>query len=394
MTTGQGLLIRQDFIPITKVIIKVHNMRYYLLLSLPLLLCSMGCRQTDESSDSQPGPSNEISAAQISMIIEKAKGLPDQAQMAIAVIENGKPQFYGIKVENDSALIFDNHQLVFEIGSITKVFTSTLLAELVLEEKVALDDPINKFLDFTIKDEVQMSLKQLATHSSGLPRVPASLALPTVDMSNPYKEYDEATLKIYLTEKLEMTHVPGEVFEYSNLGGGLLGYVLEQVAGLSYEDLLQKYIFSKYQMRQSTTHREIIADQLVVGLNDEGEEVSQWDMAVLMGAGGIVSTVEDLAQFALAQFDDSNKALSLTREKFFAVSDQFSSGLGWSVIARDSGAIWNWHNGGTGGYSSSMIMNVEQQNAVIILSNISALGELSSQVTGLCPALMGSLEGE
>jgi len=369
-------------------------MRNYLLGCLVIVLIGIGCKQTDEIADPPLVPKNDITAAQASMIMEKAKDLPNHAQIAIAIIENGESQFYGIKVEKDSALVFDNHQLVFEIGSITKVFTSTLLAQLVMEEKVALDDPINKFLDLTIKDGVQMSLKQLATHTSGLPRVPASLALPTVDMSNPYKDYDEATLRTYLTQKLEMAHPPGEVSEYSNLGGGLLGYVLEQVTATSYEDLLQAYIFSKYEMPHSTTRRERIADQLVMGLNDEGDEVPNWDMAVLMGAGGILSTVEDLTQFTLAQFDETNSALALTREKFFTVSDQFSSGLGWSVITRDSTAIWNWHNGGTGGYSSSMIMDVEQKNAVILLSNISALGELSSQVTSLCPALMETLERE
>lgn len=360
-------------------------MKNYLLLSLCLFLSNVGNSQVDES---------KWNAAQVSLINEKAKGLPNQGQMAIAIIENGVTKFYGIKIENDSVLTFDNHQMVFEIGSITKVFTSTLLAQLVLEEKVELDDPINDFLDFTIKDQVQMSFKQLATHTSGLPRVPASLALPSVDMRNPYKDYDEASLKAYLTEKLEMTHPPGEVSEYSNLGGGLLGYVLEQVAEASYEDLLQTYIFSKYQMPHSTTERELIADKLIMGLNDEGEEVPNWDLAVLMGAGGIVSTVQDLAQFAMAHFDETHQELALTREKFFTVTDNFSSGLGWSVITRDSGSIWNWHNGGTGGYSSSMIMDVKRKNAVIILSNISALGTLTSQVTSLCPELMETLEAK
>ena len=105
--------------------------------------------------------------------------------MAIAIIAGGEPRFYGVKVEDDSTLVFDNHQFVFEIGSITKVFTATLLAQLL------------------------------------------------VDMSNPHKDYDEATLRTYLTQKLEMAHPPGEVSEYSNLGGGLLGYVLEQVTARS-----------------------------------------------------------------------------------------------------------------------------------------------------------------
>lgn len=185
---------------------------------------------------------------------------------------------------------------------------------------------------------------------------------------------------------------PGEKCDYSNLGAGLLGYVLSQIDDTSYENMLREYIFSKYKMNNSTTYRERIEDRLIKGLNDKGEEVPNWDMSVLMGAGGILSTAEDLSKFAVAQFNNLNKELNLTRESFFKVSENYSMGLGWSVITTDYGAEWNWHNGGTGGYTSSMIIDCNKKNSVIILSNISALGGLTSSVTSLCPALMKTLK--
>uniref|UniRef100_UPI0030EB8E87 serine hydrolase domain-containing protein n=1 Tax=uncultured Cyclobacterium sp. TaxID=453820 RepID=UPI0030EB8E87 len=193
---------------------------------------------------------------------------------------------------------------------------------------------------------------------------------------------------------LIMKHKPGEVSDYSNLGVGLLGYVLSNKTQMTYEEMLQKKIFSKYGMVASTTLRSIVENKLVIGLNDKGEEVSNWDMSVLMGAGGILSSLNDMSKFALAQFDSLNRELVLSRTAFFEVTENYSMALGWSVIQTESGAVWNWHNGGTGGYTSSMIIDVKAKNGVIILSNISALGELTNTITSLAPALMDDIKGE
>ena len=358
-------------------------MKKHLLISLLFIIYSFGNAQIRES-DSQT--ENALTQEQKELIFEKAKAFPDKAQLSIALIENGEVKFYGIKRRKDSTVAINNYQRVFEIGSITKVFTGTLLANSVIDKKIKLKNDINEYLGYFLKDSVGISFEQLATHTAGLPRVPPSLE--TVSLANPYKGYGEERLKTYLTEELEMLQSPGEKCEYSNLGVGLLGYLLEKITHISYEKMLQAKIFSKYKMVNSTTDRNKIKDRLVMGLNDEGTEVPNWDMEVFMGAGGILSSVEDLSIFALAQFDDENKELRFARTSFFKISENFSMGLGWSIITVESGAKWNWHNGGTGGYTSSMIIDTKAKSGVIILSNISAIGELATNVTSLCPELM------
>lgn len=366
-------------------------MKNCILLLLVLVITSCGNHQA-KAPDAQAGYEGLITEQQHELVLNKVKALPNQAQLAIAIIEDGSVSYFGIKRERDSTVVIRNHDKVFEIGSITKVFTGTLLAGYVVEDEVALGGLINDALSLSLKNDVEISFEQLATHTSGLPRVPASL--DSVSLENPYKEFGEEALEAYLTEDLVMLQEPGEKCDYSNLGGGLLGYVLSRVAQNTYEGILQERIFSKYNMLTSTTIRNEVEDKLVVGLNDQGEEVANWDMSVLMGAGGILSTVEDLSKFAIAQFDSTNTELVLSRTEHFKVSDQFSMGLGWSVIKSESGSNWNWHNGGTGGYTSSMIVDVAAKNAVVILSNVSALGELTGNVTSLSPELMNAIGGE
>ena len=360
-------------------------MKKLLITLFSLLLFSQGFSQP---SNSEQGIS--LSLEQREWIDKKAEELPNQAQLAVAIIHEGEVGFYGVKRQADSTVIVSNADSVFEIGSITKVFTSTLLSSLALEERLELEIPINEFLPFDIKDSVRFTFAQLATHTSGLPRIPASLMFASLD--NPYKDYDEERLETYLQTELHMQNEPGKASEYSNLGAAVLGYVLEKIDQRSYEDMLQGLIFSRYRMSNSTTDRALINEKLVKGINDAGEEVPNWDMAAFVGAGGILSTVSDLSKFALAQFDTAETALALTRKPFFTINDNYSMGLGWSVIQTESGDTWNWHNGGTGGYTSSMIIDVKKRNGVIVLSNITALGSLSPLASGLAPELMGTFE--
>lgn len=366
-------------------------MKNYLFILALLLIACKGKGQTREAINAQDEQKKGLTKEQSDLIFEKVKMFPNQTQIAIAIVSDGEAKYFGVKRENDSILTIENHKKVFEIGSITKVFTATLLANFVVNGKIGLDDNINDFIGFKIKDNIKISFKQLATHTSGLPRVPESLSSPSLSLLNPYKNFTEQELKRYLTEKLVMLHNPGEKSEYSNLGAGLLGFVLGKIDNSSYEDLIQTKIFEKYSMLNSTTIRSKIRDKLVMGLNENGEEVPNWDMGVLMGAGGILSTSEDLSKFALANFDANNKDLALTRIPHHKATDDFATGLAWGVIKTESDAKWYWHNGGTGGYTSSMIVDTEEKNSVIVLSNITALGAMAGEVMSLCPELMKTL---
>lgn len=331
-----------------------------------------------------------ITKEQSEIIFESTKKFPNNTQISIAIINNGKVFYYGINKGNDTISTIENQKSVFEIGSISKVFTSTLLANFVIDGKVKLNENINEYLKTPLNNSAKISFTDLANHTSGLPRLPTNLDLAKVNPENPYIEYKEKDMKEYLSKYLELSN-KGE-YQYSNLGAGLLGYTLSKIENDTYESLLQKKIFSKYDMQNSTAEIDKIKGNLVRGLNNEGKEIPNWEFSVLAGAGAIFSTIEDLSHFAISQFDYSNKELKLTREKTFEINEKMDIGLGWHILKSQSENLWYWHNGGTGGYSSSMAIDVKKKNGIIILSNVSAFNPNMGNIDKLCFELMKTLE--
>jgi len=366
-------------------------MKDNLFILIGILIFNYGFGQTNNVINDLEIIENKISEKQAEIIFEKAKIFPEDTQFSIGIIKNGNISYYGVKRSNDTWQNVDNHRDIFEIGSITKVFTSTLLADFILEEKIKLDDPVQKYFDFPIAND-EITVLQLANHTSGLPKLPSNLDLETVDQSNPYKDYNEQKLKEYIADDLEILNTPGTTYEYSNIGAGILAYLLEEQSQLTYEELLQKFILSKYNMNHTSTNKDEIKLKLVDGLDSEGNKTSNWDLNGLVGAGGILSNIEDLSKFALAQFNNENEALALTREATFDISEYgMEAGLAWKIIKPFEGLRWHAHNGGTGGYSSLMALDVENKNGVIILSNVSAFNQNNGNVDQLCFELMKTL---
>lgn len=330
--------------------------------------------KTINALDSYPKEIAEI-------IFLKSKDFPNNTQLSIAVIENGKANYYGIVKQNDSLKPIVNQNKVFEIGSITKIFTSTVLAFLAENKKIKLTDNVNSYYPFTFKDNIKLSFESLANHTSGLSRLPENLDLK--NETNPYKNYGKDLLEDYLKNGLKMENI-SLTFSYSNLGAGLLGYTLGLTQKTSFQQLLQKNVFDKYKMTNSYTSSQNLGNQLVKGLNANGKIIPNWDFDVLFGGGGILSTTEDLTKFAKAQFDSNNKELALTRKPTFVINDKMKMGLGWHILKSEKDKELFWHNGGTGGYSSSMAVIVDSKIAVIILSNVSAISPKNENIDKLC----------
>ncbi|UFH32061.1 serine hydrolase [Chryseobacterium sp. C-71] len=324
------------------------------------------------------------------IIYSKSKDFPNNTQLSIAVIKNGKTNYYGIIKENDSIKSIENQSKVFEIGSITKVFTSTVLASLVEDKKIKLADHVNNYYLFTFKDNINISFESLANHTSGLPRLPENLDLS--NESNPYKNYSKKELEDYLKNTLKLDNKPSKSYAYSNLGAGLLGYTLGLSQKTSFQELLKKRIFDKYKMTNSFTNSQNLEEKLVKGLNTNGETIANWDFDVLFGGGGILSTTEDLAKFATAQFNPKNKELALTRILTFDISEKMKIGLGWHILKSENVRNLFWHNGGTAGYSSSMTVNTDNKTAVIILSNVSAFNPKMENIDPLCFELIREMD--
>lgn len=366
-------------------------MKKFLFLFLFLIAIVSLSAQSEIAVDAQSPEKFGISKIEADSIYAKVKKLPDESQLSFALIKNGETVYYGIHRKSDSIFSVENHQNVFEIGSISKVFTATLLAGLVQENKVSLTDNINAYLDIPFKGNHKINFQELSNHSSGLPRLPSNLILDFASRNNPYAAYDEEKLKAYLKDTMAIGEVTkrGE-FGYSNLGAGLLGYTLSKIEKSDYQTLLKSRITTKYNMNRTTTDRTEIDNDLVPGRNG-GTIVPNWDLAILMGAGGIVSSTEDLAKFALAQFDTSNKEMLLTRTKTFDMKEDTSIGLGWFIYRTETGKTIHTHDGGTGGYTSSMLIDCENKNGVVLLSNISALGQGTEKINQLSKSLLSTL---
>jgi CubicO group peptidase (beta-lactamase class C family) len=124
-------------------------------------------------------------------------------------------------------------------------------------------------------------------------------------------------------------------------------------------------------MSSSTTIRSNISSRLVQGRDRKGNMVPNWDFQVFAGAGAVLSNTADLVSFIRANFSD-NPDLAFQREQTFSTGKGTGIALGWHILEPETGLVWHWHNGGTGGYRSQLVMDAQSRKAVVILSNVSA----------------------
>lgn len=264
---------------------------------------------------------------------------------------------------------------VFEIASVTKVFTSTVLADLVLSEVVSLDTPVQSLLGgesrMPTRNGFDITVGHLATHSSGLPRLPGNL--DPADEANPYEGYTVERLYAFLAGH-ELERDVGATVEYSNLGYGLLGHALALREGTNYETLIRGRILEPLQM--SDTAIELtpsLRERLATGHDGRLRPTANWDLAALAGAGALRSTVNDLLTFLEANLGLRESPLREAME-FARMPRQedpalgMDIGLGW-IIAREGDREFVWHNGATGGYASFIGFDPEAGEGVVILSN-------------------------
>ena len=264
---------------------------------------------------------------------------------------------------------------VFEIGSVTKVFTSLLLADAVQRGEVALTDPVSKYLPPDVKvperGGKKITLVDLATHTSGLPRLPSNLH--PKDPGNPYADYTVPQLYEFLSS-YELTRDIGSKYEYSNLGGGLLGHVLARRAGTDYETLVRTRILEPLGMKSTAiTLSKAMKDRLAPGHDAGLHQVANWDFPTLAGAGALRSTANDLLTFVAANLGIEKSPLAASMAAMIATrrptgAPSLEIALGWHVWTRDGHEII-WHNGGTGGYRSWIGFDPKSRTGVVVLSN-------------------------
>lgn len=293
--------------------------------------------------------------------------------IVVGVIDANGTHFYshGVKSLKSDAKI-DEHS-VFEIGSVSKTFTCTILAEMVKQGKLSLDDPLQKYLPEGVKapsrNGAVITLRDMANHTSALPRMPSNF--DPADASNPYADYTENLLYEFLNG-YELTRDIGSQYEYSNYAMGLLGYTLAQQNNMDYSQMLRAFITEPLGMKNTDiVFSPEMKAQLATG-HTRFNEASNWDLATLAGAGAIRSTATDMLKYLSANMGltktDLYPAMELTHIKSSSNEEVFPIGLSWFIQTSDSLQIIE-HGGATGGYRAFAGFIKGGDKAVVVLCN-------------------------
>ena len=316
-----------------------------------------------------------------SILVDRIDTQHQSVGIVVGLIEPGGRRIisYGALAKDDARPLDGN--TIFEIGSVTKTFTSLLLADMVRRGEVALDDPVAKYLPADVRMPSRkgraITLVDLATHSSGLPHVPANLK--PKDVANPWADYTVQQLYAFLSSYVLPRDI-GSEFEYSNLGAGLLGHILARRAGMEYEDLVRTRITDPLGM--SSTRVTVPSDwtsRFATGHDDRMRTVSYWDLPTLAGAAALRSTANDMLTFLAANIGLTNSPLTPAMTDMLRISRPganpgLTMGLGWMVEAEPPPSPqFVWHNGGTGGFRSFVGFDPARHIGVVVLSNASTL---------------------
>ncbi|MFJ9692037.1 serine hydrolase domain-containing protein [Kitasatospora sp. NPDC101183] len=263
---------------------------------------------------------------------------------------------------------------VFEIGSVTKVFTSLLLARLSLDGTVSLDEPLADALGGDVavpsRGGQAVTLRQLATHSSGLPKSTAGWRSRRGGCA--------ATSALERLGRTRLRSVPGRGFRYSGLGAGLLGLALARRAGTGYEEAVEQEVCGPLGLTD-TGVRVGAGRSVADGHGFRGRPVAPRHSAVLPGAGGLRSTAADLAVLLQAQLAAEHApeaplsaAIALTRETRHRVNPFAWTHLGWlghRLHTQQGGHLQIWHNGGTAGFRAFIAFDPGKSVGVVTLVN-------------------------
>ena len=310
------------------------------------------------------------------ILAERIDKLNQNVGIAVGIIDGNGRRYvsYGTFGVNDPRPV--GNDTVFEIGSTTKVFTSTILADMVRRGEVSLDDPAARYLPPEAKiperGGKQITLLDLATHSSGLPGMPSNFQ--PKDPKNPYADYTVAKLWEFLAG-YQLTRDIGSKFEYSNMGAGLLGQALSRRAGMDYEALVRARITGPLRMENTRIAlTPAMKAKLAIGHDGGRAPTANWDLPTFAGAGALRSDARDMLTFIAAHLGYVESPLAPAMAAMTKVRRPAMGGmdiaLAWIVPKVEDHEIY-WHNGGTGGYRCFMGYDAKSRVGVVVLSNMS-----------------------
>lgn len=312
----------------------------------------------------------EIDPATLSFLEDQVgKGL--YPGVMVALVEGDSVTYRGFGVADKATGTPPTADTVFETGSITKTFTALLLADMAEAGTVRLDDPVQTYLPEGVTmprlGDRPMTLADIAEQHSGLPRLPADFN--PADPLDPYADYDEARLWASVNGLTLMAR-PGERYEYSNFGFGLLGTLLARAAGRPYGALLRDNILEPLGMTATTLD---VPSAMAQGYTEAGAPTPPWTFDALAGAGAVKSTARDMVKYLRAVMGEAGPdtlraaAAQVLQPRADTGLGGMRVGLAWMTMPRGDG---RWHDGGTYGFRSFVGVDPQTQRAVVIWTNV------------------------
>lgn len=323
--------------------------------------------------------------------------IPAGSGLIVGVLRRGRASFFGYGIGGGTGQ--PSEETVYEIGSISKVFTTALLATMLTDGLVELDDQVRTMDPLLVNLPSQITLRSLATHTSGLPKMPSDI-LPKMirSRSNPYVNYSALDMKRFLSRCK-----PGRLqrrigrIEYSNLGMGLLGHILAQKLGESYERVVVTRVCDPLGMQDTRIElSSSMKTRLASPFLANGKAASNWEMPAFEGAGGLRSTAKDMIALLQANIEGNGSPLSKplqlcqdVHSQEFAPSGLMQTlalrysgimprieryrqgvGLGWVVgKLQVDGSPLHWHHGATGGYRAFSAFVRKLGLGVVVFAN-------------------------
>lgn len=285
-------------------------------------------------------------------------------RVSIAVVDGDTVAYANFGTDSDT---------VYEIGSVTKTFTSLLLADAIERGDVTAESTLGEFLPLADTPAADVTLAELASHRSGLPRTaPTSFPEMLLLLRSPHRDPFFQDVDGVIAQGRAATLSRRGTVSYSNLGTALLGQALAAGSSMAYEDLVRQRIFGPLGMSASAipVTAENLPSDVLTGYSADGKHAPAWTLNGTAPAGGVHSNAEDLVRYAQALLDDSAPGMG-------ALTPRWDDGHGTRI-----GYAWNTttvagqtvtsHGGATGGFCAAIALDLANDRAVIILSNTKA----------------------
>ncbi|MBC6490253.1 serine hydrolase [Flavihumibacter stibioxidans] len=296
------------------------------------------------------------------------------AGLSIGVIQNGRQTIYNYGETAWGSGRMPRSASVYEIGSISKTFTGTVVAHFIRTGKINPDDAVNKYLPDSIRpvmwNNEPLLVRHIIGHAAGMPHenMKQDGAPVSDDPDNRMKYFGSKHLLAMLND-WQPFEQPGQKFRYSNYGYSLLGYICERISGQTISQLFQEIIFKPLGMKNTALIGEKPFGDMVPSMID-GKQVKNTPVIAYAPAGGIQSTISDMLRYAAIQLNpgesETGRDVSASHEP--SVQTEMKMATGWFYDTNEKGKFF-FHSGGTSGFTSRMIFQPVTQTAVVVLSN-------------------------